>query len=101
MSRYTLNDWRMGFGEVGFYGASIALAISLCFTVALQAAYRTWAVGRFVSGKAVFFVDGFLVLGVVSVFTLIASICGSGKKRLLGVAMSFAISVIVIWNFLS
>jgi hypothetical protein len=72
----------------------------LCCFGLLQASFKTWAVGRFFAGRAGLFVNAFLLLGTLSILTVLASFFGRGKRRVIGLAASVVTifgAVLVFW----
>ena len=90
---------RASLGFVGFYGAIITFSVVCCLFVILQASFHTWAVGKYFAGRAVLFADVFLVSGLISILTAVASFFDQGRRRSVGVLLSLSTLVGVVLIF--
>ncbi|HVG27529.1 MAG TPA: hypothetical protein VM865_07990 [Acidobacteriaceae bacterium] len=94
------NNWRTRLGKFGAYGATSAFICIVIVFAVTQAAFRTWAVGRFFAGRAANLVDALLFLGVASAVTLITSCLGTGKERVVGMIVSLTSMASIVTIFI-
>jgi hypothetical protein len=92
-------DWREKSGLAAVYGSVTAFAVAAIAFLLLELSFKTWVIGRFFVGRASIFVDAFILVCAGSVLTLILSLCGRGKRRIVGAAVSSMTIIFVICLF--
>ena len=93
-------DWRRRLGTLGAYGAAIAFMCGFIVFCMLEASFADWSVGKYFTSRGGNFVDSFLLLLAISLFTLLFSSCGRGKQRVFGIAVSIfnAAAILLIFG---
>ena len=87
--------WRDKAGVIGVMLSAVALTTAVVAFVLLELSFGTWRVGRYFDGHASVIVDAFLLVWIVSLLTLVLSLFGHGKPRIIGTALSI-VSIIFV-----
>jgi hypothetical protein len=87
--------WRDKAGVAGVVMAAVSLTTAVVAFSLLELSFKTWRVGRYFDGHAGLLVDTFLVVWIVSVLTLVLSLFGHGRLRVIGTLLSM-VSIIFV-----
>jgi hypothetical protein len=88
-------SWRDTAGAIGVVLSAVALTSAIVAFVLTELSFRTWRVGRYFDGQAGAFVDAFLLVCIFSLLTLVLSLCGHGRPRIIGTVLS-VVSIIFV-----